>query len=172
MASDKHFQEEWGVKMADASELDRLLHFFSEIDTAALRDGSVNNYADSLRNVPSSIVIAGVTLRISASLWRDFMPTAESGGSHLIAVVKGIADSPAVPPTRATRLAIVHDTMIWTSPVLSESATSSSSPFKVVAREGPKWGPDVVVDVILEIRDPADRPHLVRAADQLIFRTD
>jgi hypothetical protein len=127
-----------------------------------------------LRAVPLTVSIGGVPLRISASLWRDFMPSAEVDGGRLIAVVKVRADSPsAPPPIRATRLAVVHDLKVWTSPVVNQDGQMPSSPpFQVVARRGPKWGPDVVVDVVLEIQDHDQRRHLVRAADQLIFRTD
>ncbi|MCU7727480.1 hypothetical protein ODJ79_27425 [Actinoplanes sp. KI2] len=161
--------------MGDVPELDRLIRFLGEFDTAAVRDGSVGNYAGSLKTVPVMVSVAGATLRISTSLYRDFMPACPPGGRPLIAGVTVVADPPSVVPplTRATRLAVVHGPMIWTSPVAEDQGRMRDpSQFTVVARGGPKWGPGIVVDVVLEVRDRDRRPYLVRAADQPIGRTD
>jgi hypothetical protein len=41
-----------------------------------------------------------------------------------------------------------------------------------VARDGPKWGPGIEVDVVIRLRDAAGRHVLLQAREQLVHRTD
>jgi hypothetical protein len=41
-----------------------------------------------------------------------------------------------------------------------------------MARNGPEWGPGVLVDVVLELRDGGGQPHLIRLPDVEIGRTE
>jgi hypothetical protein len=43
--------------------------------------------------------------------------------------------------------------------------------YEVIVRDGPKWGPDVMVDVIVRLRDSAGTESLFRAPKQLIIGT-
>src|SRR5438552_2287407 len=44
--------------------------------------------------------------------------------------------------------------------------------FEVVARDGPKWGPGIAVDVVVRLRDGAGHEVLLQARAQWINRTD
>jgi hypothetical protein len=43
---------------------------------------------------------------------------------------------------------------------------------EAVARGGPKWGPDVFVDVVVQLTDREGRHHLLQARKQYVNRTD
>jgi len=49
---------------------------------------------------------------------------------------------------------------------------AGAAAFAVVARNGPKWGPGVEVDVVVRLRDAAGHGVLLQAPGQLIGRTD
>jgi hypothetical protein len=53
------------------------------------------------------------------------------------------------------------------------SAVQSREPpcLDVVVREGPKWGPGVRVDVVLQLHDAESQGHLIRVPDAEILRT-
>jgi hypothetical protein len=38
--------------------------------------------------------------------------------------------------------------------------------------DGPKWGPDIYVDVVVQIIDEEGNAYLLRASDQEIIRLD
>lgn len=43
---------------------------------------------------------------------------------------------------------------------------------EAVARDGPKWGPGVFVDVVVRLTDKEGRHHLLQAPKQCVERTD
>ena len=109
------------------------------------------------------------------SLWRDFMPIASPGGSPLIALVQlSERDSLEIAPEIDMNfLWVIAGNDIWSSR-FSDETRPPVPPFRVekVARDGPKWGPNVYVDVVVRITRGAGETHLVRAGDQWIGRTD
>jgi hypothetical protein len=157
--------------MGDAVEHGELLQWLHSIGDGLLPDGTLVEHLDGLKAVPSVVSMAGATVRISTYLWRDFMPICEPDGDPLIAVVTITADPPSpVPPSiQAVRLVLVYGSTLWITRVVEEHASMrNDSGFQVVAREGPKWGPDVFVDAVLEIRGGDGHSYLVRAGEQLI----
>jgi hypothetical protein len=53
-----------------------------------------------------------------------------------------------------------------------QQRTPGAKEFDVVARDGPKWGPGIDVDVIVGVRDGAGAVSLLRAPAQRNKRTD
>jgi hypothetical protein len=43
---------------------------------------------------------------------------------------------------------------------------------EIVVRGGPKWGPGIKVDVVVELKDAKNQSHLLRASKQDIHRTE
>jgi hypothetical protein len=126
-----------------------------------------------LRAAPSAIEAGGVRLTLSASLWRDFMPPSPEDGRPLIAVARvQTADQIPVPTNlRATDVWVVLGSDVWRAPFREERPRSDTAPdYEVVARDGPKWGPDVTVDLVVRLTD-GRRAWLLRAADQRIAAT-
>ncbi|CRK56947.1 hypothetical protein [Alloactinosynnema sp. L-07] len=66
----------------------------------------------------------------------------------------------------------MYEQMAWVARPVKEHPADVDVPFEVVARNGPEWGPDVSVDVVLQLSDAEGSIHLLRASNQLIVRTD
>jgi hypothetical protein len=123
-----------------------------------------------LRSAPTSIVVDGRALTLRASLWRDFMPISPPDGRPLAAVlqVQPADGTPVSPSIRATAVYVVLGGDVWTAAALEERPRSETAPaYEVVARDGPKWGPDVNVDVVVRLTD-GSRSWLLRAPEQRI----
>jgi hypothetical protein len=131
--------------------------------------------APELRAAPTVVTLAGKPLVLETFLWRDFMPISPPDGKPLIAVLRvRAADGTAVPPgVRADAVWVVFGGEVWTAREVEERARDETAPFyEAVARNGPKWGPGVTVEVVVRLRDSTGRSVLLRAADQLVHRTD
>jgi hypothetical protein len=130
---------------------------------------------DELRAAPLSIMVDARTLVLDPYLWRDFMPIAPPNGDSLIVAIRvRSADDAAVPTTIHVDAAwVILDDLVWASGVGQESPATTQKPFyEAVARNGPKWGPGVNVDVVVRVKDSQGIARLLRAADRPIQRTD
>jgi hypothetical protein len=126
-----------------------------------------------LRAAPTSLTLDGRRIGLATSLWRDFMPISPPDGKPLVAVARVKADDGAPLPgsVRATDLWVLFDDALWHAAPKEERARAETAPeYEVVAREGPKWGPSVTVDVVVRLTD-GRRAWLLRAADQPIAGT-
>ena len=129
----------------------------------------------TLRTVPSTATLAGQSISIEPYLWRDFMPSSPPNGQPLVAIVRvrAAGGAPLAPAIVADSLWVVMGDRVWAARAVQEQPRSATGAYlEVIARNGPKWGPGVRVDVIARIRDAAGNVVHVRAADQLIGRTD
>ena len=128
-----------------------------------------------LRVAPTTVVVGGTALSLDADLWRDFQPISPPNGKPLVGIVRiRSVDGASVPSsTRVVGLWVVNGDNVWTSvPREEQQRTPGAKEFDVVARDGPKWGPGVDVDVIVGVRDGAGAVALLRAPAQRIKRTD
>jgi len=124
---------------------------------------------------PRLISLDGATLRLEASLWRDFQPISPPDGKPLIAGLRiTTVDGAPIPSTlRADSVWIYNEAAVWAASVREEQPRSAGAPFfEVVARNGPKWGPGIEVDVVVQVRDAAGRAFLLQAPRVFIGRTD
>src|SRR5687767_9097477 len=126
-----------------------------------------------IENAPSQIVVDGVELTLETYLFRDFAPISEPNGRPLIASVRVMpAAGKALPrDLRAEALHVVYGDESWTPRLIQESPNDRPPQMEFVARDGPKWGPGVNVDVVLRLR-AGDRALLLKAPQQPIHRTD
>ena len=132
---------------------------------------------DELLAVPDTVMVQSTTLTLSTAIWRDFMPFSPPDGKPLIATAYVDAiDTVTFPSSiRADAIWIVYAGEVWKSFFTSEIPPPNPlTPNRLerIARNGPKWGPDVYVDVVVRILDSQGNAHLVRAAHQWIGRTD
>jgi hypothetical protein len=124
---------------------------------------------------PRIVSMDGATLRLEASLWRDFQPISPPDGKPLIASLRLLTvDGASIPSTlRADSVWIYNGAAVWSASVTEEQSRSAgASFFEVVARNGPKWGPGIEVDVVVQLHDAAGQPFLLQAPRALIGRTD
>jgi hypothetical protein len=123
---------------------------------------------------PTRVEVDGHELTLETHLWRDFQPITPPNGQPLIAVVrvKTVDGRPFPSSVTAERISIVYGQEVWTSTLGLEHANSQPGTLEVVARDGPKWGPHVNVDVVVHLRGSGGDEFLLRAENQPIGRTD
>jgi hypothetical protein len=126
------------------------------------------------RSAPAIVQVAGQSLTLETFLWRDFQPSSPPDGKPLLVVVRvhaagDIAVSDAV---RFDGVWVVNGADVWGSKLDATPYASLVPYLEGTARNGPKWGPGIRVDVVVRLRDANGGAVLLRARDQLIARTD
>jgi len=108
-------------------------------------------------------------------LWRDFMPgPSNENGSSLNAINRLISiDSTSIPGSiDLIRQYVIHNDSIWAADYEEETRSSSSTHIEKISRNGPKWGPQILVDVISKIHDSdLKEDYYLRLEDVYIERT-
>lgn len=136
----------------------------------------VGESAAQLRLVPATAVVGGRTYQLESFLWRDFMPGPDVGsnGRPLIATVRvGTSDKSLMPvDVVVDGMWVVNGDEVWRATPREEQPRSEPTKFEVVARDGPRWGPGITVDVVVRLRASGGENAFVRAAGQPINRTD
>jgi hypothetical protein len=116
-----------------------------------------------LRAAPLAVAIDGKRIEVQASLWRDFQPISPPDGQPLRVSIR----LPAATTVEVERLWVVSGDQTWNARPERVAGTSEWT-----ANEGPKWGPDITVNVVVRVRGSDGTDRLVRAADQVIKRVD
>lgn len=132
---------------------------------------------NQLLAAPDTIIVEGRQLLLSTSMWRDFQPISPPDGKPLIAIIYITAtDTAKLPPTMSSDAVwIVHNRQVWKSWFTGESIPpSEQKPNRLVkvARNAPKWGPGVFVDVIIRFNGRQNQIYFLRSPNQFIGRTD
>jgi hypothetical protein len=122
-----------------------------------------------LVSAPEILDLPSQNYHLKADLWRDFMPISPPDGKPLIAVVRLVSDAPIPDDVTLVYLWVVNDGLVWATK-FSEEPVRSGNTIQGVARGGPKWGPDISVDVVVAVKF-GDRFRLVRAVQQPIIAT-
>jgi hypothetical protein len=158
----------------EAGLRDDLVRWLDQHDAPAIRMITDGALLRALRAIPGTVSISGTTLQISAFLWRDFMPISLPGGHPLIARVwVSTAATAILPAIRADRIAVISGEQAWIASVAEGTAEERrGSHLEVIARDGPMWGPGILADIVLELRDTRGQAHLIRVPDEEIHRTD
>jgi hypothetical protein len=131
---------------------------------------------ETLLAAPDTLNIEDQSIFLTTYLWRDFQPISPPNGKPLIALVyietPDSSDIPVLLDPNA--IYIVYNNQVWKSFFSTEERPPDElKPYKItkIARDGPKWGPNAYVDVIVRILD-GDKVYLLRASEQYIGRTD
>lgn len=131
----------------------------------------------TLRGAPVQVTIDKKDLTLNTFMWRDFQPVAPPDGEPLRAIFFiRTKDSTAVPEgLEATAAWVVHEKNVWSTHFTGEDPPPSErKPYQLyeVARDGPKFGPEVRVDAAVRLKEHSGESHLLRAKNQLIKRTE
>jgi len=126
-----------------------------------------------LGSTPDTLTVGGRDYVLHATLWRDFMPISPPDGKPLNVVVRFVAlDGEPIPAgTELTSLWVVNGIMVWNTSDLKPGATTPDSEIERVAGGGPKWGPDIRVDVLVEVPFDDESTYKVQVRDQEITAT-
>jgi hypothetical protein len=130
---------------------------------------------DILLSAPEESEVQGRTYVLETELWRDFMPFSPPDGKPLIALIRVCARDSAELPAELdiARLWVIKGKDMWETRFSGQAARPNLYTLERVARDGPKWGPNVRVDVVAGlVHEADDKIYLLRASDQLIFRTE
>jgi hypothetical protein len=131
--------------------------------------------SSEFRNAPEEVSLGGASIQLDTYLWRDFQPIAPPDGKPLVAALRiHTVDGGSISATlHADSVWILSGDLAWAAALVEERPRESgASFFDVVAREGPKWGPGIDVDVVVGLRDAAGHRVLLQARRQPIHRTD
>jgi hypothetical protein len=124
---------------------------------------------------PLDLKFEGITFEVEVELWRDFMPPSEPDGRPMAAFATVTAVGALDWPAEITTLYVyvVKESEVWASK-MERDASGVRPPNQrlYVARDGPKWGPGIAVDVVIGIRTTNGVVHLVRIPEVLIRRSD
>jgi hypothetical protein len=126
-----------------------------------------------LASAPTRIVSDGVALTLTAFLTRDFMPISPPDGKPLGGVLRIKTENGTPVPTGIAVSAswILFNAETWAASVEQRPRAETGPNYEVIVRDGPKWGPDVMVDVVVRVRDSAGAESLLRTPKQLIIGT-
>jgi len=131
---------------------------------------------ETLLSAPETLDIENHSITLSTYMWRDFQPISPPNGKPLIALVyiETVDSSLISSSVNAEAIYIVYNNQMWKSFFSEENLPPSEYKlFRIVkiARDGPKWGPRIYVDVIVRIK-VGNNYYLLRANKQYIGRTD
>ena len=129
--------------------------------------------ASDLRQAPESVAVGGKMLRLTTEIWRDFMPISPPDGKPMVArlVVSTSDASPFPSGVGVERTWLFLGDQTWeTADLQPESQQPGAPSLAVVARDGPKWGPGVTIDVVVRLKD-SQTTYLLQAREQPIKAT-
>lgn len=138
-------------------------------------EGEIKNnpkLAQELRESPEFISLSNNNLRLSTYLWRDFMPIAEQDGSKLYCVnwltdVDSISISSSI---YLNKQYVIKNNEVWVAAYNTVKNKNDVS-FEGFVENGPKWGPNIEVDVVCEF-ELHGQTYKILAKSQSIHRTD
>ncbi len=130
-----------------------------------------NGFALELRASPEKLLIGNNTLVLSTYLWRDFMPIAEENGSKMICInhLTEVDSIPILSTIKLKKQFVIKGNEIWKA---NYGEVNNYGTYKLegVVRNGPKWGPDIEVDVVCEFEN-SGVTYRILAKSQLIDKT-
>ena len=129
---------------------------------------------EELRTASERIVAGDQEYELETCLWRDFMPISPPNGWPLIARVSVVEQNgnPIASDLKLEYLWVIKGSKIWAT-IFSDEALlpSPQNELDGIARNGPKWEPEIQVDVVVGLRRGDGSLELLRAADQWIYMT-
>lgn len=124
-----------------------------------------------LQSSPEIITLGHRQYVLETSLTRNFQPVNPPEGRPLVAFIYVTAtDSLEFPSTLNTdHIWIVYGSEVWETDFSEDPEPPHSiNQLAKAARNGPKWGPEIYVDVIVSIIDDRGQRHLLKASHQWI----
>ena len=110
-------------------------------------------FAEELRQSNDTLTIGDNTLVLKTDLWRDFFPPAEENGSPMVTINK-ITDIDSVTLQSTINLKkqyVLKEDEIWTADY--SEVKENDFILEGIVRDGPKWGPNIEVDVVCEFEN-------------------
>lgn len=133
--------------------------------------------AEYFESAPDSVSIDHKIIHLKAFLWRDFMPSSPPKGRGLKIVVYISTYGSTVLPADldADSVWVIYKDHIWSEKLEHSGKKLPSETLKEMQKSaggGPLWDPGVEVTVVIRLIDEGGNTHYVKAAKQIIHRTD
>jgi hypothetical protein len=131
--------------------------------------------AAELGTAPETLTVSNQRYILETYLWRDFQPISPPEGKPLIALIWVVeADSNPIPANITPEyIWLVYNDSVWAGTFSDEQRPATPDcRLERVARDGPLWGPNIAVDVVVGVSTGSEDLLLLRASDQMIHRTD
>ena len=125
-----------------------LIQFFSIIFICLFISSCAS--AEELKTSPTQININGSQLTLDVIIWRDFIPPIETNGKPLASKVQLnlIVGTDILSNIHLVRQYVIYGDDVWYTDLHDIGVNGSF--VEGTSSGGPKWGPDVYVDVVLE----------------------
>ncbi len=125
-----------------------------------------------LLSTPENLIIDGVPLKLKPNLWRDFAPSSPADGKPLIAGIEIVASKGKNLPDDLDTDAVwvAKSEAVWGAHYSDELFEEDPKRIVKIAREGPKFGPNIKVEVIARLRYKGNT-YFLRASGVKIEKT-
>lgn len=121
---------------------------------------------------PEQVEINGRIYTLETYLWRNLMPGTDPDGPLIALVWVTAVDLLQFPSNLdANRLWIINGQEVWEtefSTAIRLKDPNRKHQLEKIARDGPKWGPDISVDVVVRIIDHNNGVYFLKASNQYI----
>ena len=129
------------------------------------------------KNSVDTLIVGSSSFILDACLWRDFMPVCPPDGEPMISINWLISTNLAKIPDNISMVKqyVFYDNEIWISDYENEAPTPSLPEHKMerISRNGPKWGPNIYVDVISQIHNSQNNEdYYIQRKNVYVSRTD
>ena len=123
-----------------------------------------------LKAAPETLAIAGRDYTLETRLNRDFFPLCPPDGRPLTVVAHVVAAGEEAFPAAldADRVWVVNGEEVWEASLVDGKVPAPANELVRSASNGPRWKPDLYVDVVVRLLDTKGNMYLIRAADQKI----
>lgn len=136
--------------------------------------GEIKNdpeFAEELRSSPENLIVGNNNLILTTFLYRDFMPNAEKNGS-IMYCSNELTDTDSLPISTHIILKkqyVIKGNVIWTADY-NKISSDVDYILKGTVFDGPKWGPEIEVDVVCEF-EYSGLTKRILAKSQYIYKT-
>ena len=124
-----------------------------------------------------TLIIGSNSFVLDAFLWRDFMPISPKDGKPMIAINWLISTGSVKIPDNISMVKqyVIYKNEIWEADYENEDPAPSLPEYKMerISRNGPKWGPNIYVDVISKIHNSkTNKDYYIERKNVYVARTD
>ena len=128
-------------------------------------------------NAVEILTIGSNSFVLDAYLWRDFQPVSPANGKPMISINWLVSTDFAKIPENISMVKqyVFYEDEIWVADYENEAPAPSLPEYKLerISRNGPKWGPQIYVDVISQIRDSkTNKDYYIERKNVFVARTD
>jgi hypothetical protein len=127
-----------------------------------------------LATAPTEVFLAGVTVRLKPTVWRDFQPGGDRSDTRLLGSLRlESSDASPLPDGIVVQSVwFVRGTEAWRTAAKREYVGPPANQMEFMARGGPRWPVGETVDVLLHLRAPSGALVFLAARRIAILRTD